>query len=102
MVRPHSPGGERGHKSESRCGAFRLLNGGGFHQRPDVLVDHPLLGVNGIRNITQKHRHNGDVLARPSELWGIVPLVHDVVLDLAGATPGATHRAMRMGCNVLY
>ena len=87
--------------SESRCGAFRLLNGGGFYQCLEVPVDRPLLGVDGLRNAMQKHCHSGNVLASPSELWGIVPLVHDVVLDLAGATPGATHRAMRMGCNVL-
>ena len=88
--------------SELRCRAFRLLNGGGFYQHPEVLVDRPLLGVHGLGNAAQKHCHSSDVLASPSELWGIVSLVHDVVLDLAGMTPGATRRAMRIGRNVLY
>ena len=99
-MRPHSPGGERGHESESRCGAFRLLNGDGFHQCPEVPVDHPLLGVDGLGNATQKHCRSGDVLASPSELWGIVLLVDDVALDLAGTTLGAARRVTRMGRNV--
>ena len=45
----------------------------------------------------QKHCRSSDVLASPSELWEIVPIVHDVVLDLMGAP-----RAMRMGRNMLY
>ena len=65
------------------------MNGGGFHQPPEVPVDRPLLGVNRLGNATQKHRRSGDVLASPSELWGIVPLVDNVALDLAGATLGA-------------
>jgi len=80
----------------SRCGALRLLNGGGFHQRPEVLVDHLLLGVDGLGKATQKHHRSGDVLASPSELWGIVPPVHDVTLDLAGVTPSVAHRVTRM------
>ena len=75
--------------SESRCGAFRLLNGGGFYQHSKIMVDHWLLGVDGLENATQKHCRSGDVLASLSELWGVVPLVHDVALDLAGATPSA-------------
>ena len=75
--------------SESRCGAFRLLNDGGFYQHPEVPVDRPLLGVDGLGNAAQKHCHNGDVLASSSELWGVVPLVHYFTLDLAGVTPGA-------------
>ena len=78
------------------------MNGGGFYQRPEVLVDHPLLGVDGLGNAAQKHRRNGNVLAGPSELWGIVPLVHDVMLDLAGTAPGATRRVMCMRRNVLH
>ena len=101
-MRPHSPSGERGHESESRCGPFSLLNGGGFHQRLEVLVDHSLLGVGGLRNAVQKHCHSGDVLASPSKLGGVVPLVHDVALDLAGMTPSTTRRVMHMGCNVLH
>ena len=88
--------------SELRCGAFRLLNGGGFYQNPEVPVDLPLPGVDGLGNAAQKHRHGSNVLAGPSELWGIVPLIHDVMLDLAGVTLGATRRVMRMGRNVLY
>jgi len=42
----------------------------------------------------QKHRRSSDVLASLSKLWGIVPLVDDVVLNLAGATPGAVGRSM--------
>ena len=85
-MRPHSSGGERGRESELQCGAFRLLNSGGFHQRPEVPVDRPLLGVDGLGNATQKHCRSGDVLVSPSKLWGIVPLVHDVALNLAGMT----------------
>ena len=72
------------------------------HQRTKVSVDRRLLGVDELGNATQKHCHSSDVLASPSELWGIIPLIHDVILDLAGATPGAAHRVMRMGHNVLY
>ena len=101
-MHPYSPSGERGHKLESRCGAFRLLNGGGFDQRPEVPVDCPLLGVDGLRNAVQKHCRSGDVLASPSELWGIIPLVHDVMLDLAGVTLGAARRVTRMERNMLH
>ena len=97
-MRPHSPSGDRGRLSESRCGAFCLLNGDDFYQHPEVPVDRLLLGVDGLRNTAQKHCRGSDVLASLSELWGIVPLIHDVVLDLAGATGWA----MRMGRNVLY
>ena len=88
--------------SESRCGAFHLLNGGGFYQCPEVPIDYPLLGVNGLGNAAQKHCRSGDVLASPGELREIVPLVHDVVLDLAGVTLGVARRVMHMGRNVQY
>ena len=101
MAHSRSPSGERGRVSESRCRAFRLLNDDGFYQRPEVLVDRPLLGVNGLENVAQKHCHSSDALASPSELWGVIPLVHDVALDLAGATPSAAHRVKR-GRNVLH
>ena len=78
------------------------MNGDGFYQRPEVLVDRPLLGVDRLWNATQKHCHIGDVLASLSELWEIVPLVHDVVLDQAGVTPGAAHRVTCMGRNMLH
>ena len=88
--------------SESRCGAFHLLNGGSFYQNPEVPVHRSLRGVDGLGNAAQRHCCSSFVLASPSELWEIVSLVHDLVLDLAGVTPGATHRAMRIGHNVLY
>ena len=78
------------------------MNGGGFYQHPKVLVDRLLLGVDRLGNAAQKHCHSSDVLASLCELWGIIPLVHDVVLDLAGVTPGAIHWVMRMRHNVLH
>ena len=86
----------------SRCRALRLLNGGGFHQCPKVLVDRLFLGVVRLGKATQKHRYGGDVLASLSELWEIVPLINDVALNLAGVTPGAAHRVTFTGCNVLH
>ena len=68
---------------------------------PGGSVDHPLLGVDGLGNAAQKHCCSSDVLASSSELWEVVPLVYDVILDLAGATPGNARRVMRMGRNVL-
>ena len=81
----------------SRCGALRLLNGGGLHQRPEVPVDRLLLWVDRLRKAAQKHRCRGDVLTIPSELWGIVPPVDDVALNLAGATSGVARRVMCTG-----
>ena len=52
-------------------------------------MDRLLLEVDRLWKAAQKHRRIGDVLASPSELWGIVPPIHDVALDLAGVTPGA-------------
>ena len=78
------------------------MNGDGFYQRPEVLVDRSLLGVDELRNAMSKHCRSGDVLASPSKLWGVVPLVHDVMLDLAGVTSNAACRVMRMGRNVLH
>ena len=66
------------------------------------MLDRLFLGVVQLEMAAQEHRCRGDLLASPSELWGIVPLVHDVVLDLAGATPGAARWVMRMGRNVLH
>ena len=87
---------------ELRCGAFGLSNGGGFYQNPEVPVDLSLPGVDGLGNAVQKHRRSGNVLAGPSELWGIIPLIHDVVLDLASVASGATRRVMCMQRNVLH
>ena len=100
-MRPYSPGGERGRESVSQCGALHLLNGGSFHQRPEVPVDRLLLGVDKLWKAAQKHRHSGDVLASPSKLWGIIPPVHDVALDLASATLGVARRVMRTGRSVV-
>ena len=98
-MRPHSPGGERGHESVSRRGALRLLSGGGFHQRLEVPVNRLLLEVDGLCKAAQKHRRSGDVMASPSELWGIIPPIHDVALDLAARperrSPGYAHGAQR-------
>ena len=79
----------------SRHGALRLLNGIGFHQCPEVLVDRLFLGVVQLGKATQKHYHSGDVLVSPSKLWGIIPPIHDVALDLVGMTLGAAHWFMR-------
>ena len=65
-------------------------------------MDRLFLGVVRLRKAAQKHRRHGDVLASPSKLWGIVPPVHDVVLDLAGVTLGAARWVMRTGRSVLY
>ena len=73
LARPHSPGGDRGRVSESRCGAFHLLNGSGFYKHSEVPVDRPLLGVDGLGNTVQMHCCSSDVLASPSELWGSFP-----------------------------
>ena len=79
------------------------MNGGGFYQNPEVLVDLPLLGVDGLENAVQKHHRSGNVLAGVAyPLWGIVPLIHDVVLDLAGVASGATRQVMCMRRNVLH
>ena len=80
---------------------MHLQNCSGFHQRSEVPVDHLLLGVVRLGKAAHKHRRCSDVLASPSELWGIVPPVHDVALDLAGATPGAARRVMRAWRRVL-
>ena len=99
-ARARPPSGERGRGSESRCEAFCLLDGGGLYYNPEVPVDCPLLRVDGLENTAEKHCCGNDILAGPGELWDIVPLIHDVVLDLTSATLGATRWAMRMGRNV--
>ena len=65
-------------------------------------MDRPLLRVNGLGNATQKHYRIGDVLASPSELWGIVPPVQDVALDLAGVTPGIANWVTHVWRSVLH
>ena len=54
-----------------------------------------------LRQAAQKHCRGSDVLIGPSELWGIVPPVHGVVLDPTGVTPGAARRSTRMGRSVV-
>ena len=85
----------------ARCGALRLLNGGGLDQCLEVPVDRLFLGVVQLGKGAQKHYRSGDVLIGPSELWGIVPPVDDVALNLAGVTLGAARRVTRMGHSVL-
>ena len=64
-------------------------------------MDHLFLGVDRLGKAAQEHHRSGDVLATTSELWGIVSPIHDVALDLTGATPGAAHRVMCTWCSVL-
>jgi len=45
--------------------------------------------------------YSSDVLACPSELWGIVSSVHAVVLDLTGVTPGAARQVTCVWHSVL-
>ena len=78
------------------------MNGGDFYQHSEVPVDRLLLGVDGLGNAAQKHCRSSDVLDSPSKLREIVPLVHDVVLDLAGVTLGTAHRVMCIGRNMLH
>ena len=101
LLRPSSLDGERGHESESRYGAFRLLNGGGLHQCPEVPVDRPFARVVRLGQAAQEHCHGGNVLTGPSELWGIGSPIRGVALDLTGATPGAIRQSMRTGRSVV-
>ena len=64
-------------------------------------MDRLFLGVVRLGKAVQKHRRNGDVQASLSELWGIVPPIHDVVLDLASVTLDAAHRFMHTRCSVV-
>ena len=65
-------------------------------------MDRLFLGVIQHGKAAQKHYRGGDVLVSPRELWGIVPPVHDVALDLAGVTPGAARRGTRTGRLVVH
>ena len=60
-------------------------------------MDRLLLWVDRLWKATQKHHRSGDVLPSPSELWGIVPPIDDVALNLVGVTPGAARRVTCMG-----
>ena len=64
-------------------------------------MDRLFMRVVWLGQATQKHCRGGDVLVRPSKVWGIVPPIHGVVLDLTGVTPGVARRSMRMGHSVV-
>ena len=64
-------------------------------------MDRLLLEVDRLRKAAQKHCRNGDVLASLSKLWGIIPPVHDVALDLAGVTPSAARQVTHAWRSVL-
>ena len=64
-------------------------------------MDHLFLGIVRLRKAAQKHCRSGDVLIGPSELWGIVPPIHGVVLDPTGATPGTARWFMRIERSVV-
>jgi len=64
-------------------------------------VDSLFLGVVRLRKSTPKHCRGGDVLASLSELWGIIPPIHDVALDLASVTLGDIHWVTHMGRSVV-
>ena len=59
-------------------------------------MDRLYLGVVRLGKTAQKHCYGSDVLASLSELWGIVPPIHDIALDLAGVTPGAARWVTRV------
>ena len=65
-------------------------------------MDRLFLGVVRLRKATQKHCCSSDVLSSPSKLWEIIPLVHEVMLDLASVTPCTARWVMRLGRNVLH
>jgi hypothetical protein len=71
----------------ARRGAFRLLHGSTFRQRPDVAVELLLLRVCRLRQVAQEHRCSGDVLAGPRKLRGFVG--DNGLLDLTVASPRA-------------
>ena len=85
----------------SRCGALRLLNNGGLHQCPEVLVDYLFLGVGRLGEAMQKHRRISDVLASPSKLRRVIPSIQDVTLDLTGVTLSSARRVTSMWHSVL-
>ena len=64
-------------------------------------MDRLFMRVVRLGQAMQKHCRGGDVITSPSELWGIGPPIHDVALDLAGATPGAARQFMCTGRSVV-
>ena len=64
-------------------------------------MDHLFMRVVRLGQAAQKHCRGGDVLVHPSEVRGIVPPIHGVVLDPTGVTLGAARRSTRTGHNVV-
>ena len=60
-------------------------------------MDRLFLGVIRLGKAAQKHCRSGDVSGQPERTVGIVPPIHDVVLDLAGVTSGTARRVTRTG-----
>ena len=64
-------------------------------------MDRLFLRVVRLGKAAYKHCCSGDVLISPSELWGIIPPIHWVALDLTGMTPGAARWFMCTGHSVV-
>jgi hypothetical protein len=65
-------------------------------------VDCLFLWVDKLEKAMQEHHCRGDVLSSPSELWGVIPPINDVALDLASVTLGAAHWVMRMRHSLMH
>ena len=61
----------------------------------------PILGGCLLRKAAQKHCCRDNVLASLSELWGIIPPIDDVKLNLTDVTPSAARRVTRTGRGVV-
>ena len=64
-------------------------------------MDRLFMRVVRLGQAAQKHCRGGDVLIGPSELWGIVPPIHGVVLDPTGMTLGTVPWSTCTGHNVV-
>ena len=64
-------------------------------------MDRLFMRVVWLGQATQKHRRGGDVLIGLSELWGIIPPIHGVVLDPMGETLSAARWSTRTRHNVV-
>ena len=60
-------------------------------------MDRLFMRVVRLGQAAQKHCRGGDVMIGSSELWGMIPPIHGVVLDPMGVTPGAARRSTRTG-----
>ena len=65
-------------------------------------MDHLFMRVIQLGQAAQKYCHGGNVLIGLSELRGIVPPVHGVVLDPTGVTSGAAHWFMCTGRSLVH